>query len=255
MNLAIGIPWQSARDSVIKVLTPFDYYLIGRNQASLMDPDMTSSVDLTDSQLLQLQNLQDLRCKTIRLLSLKKDILSKSEKLEEGTNVLNDLQSERRQLVEEKRTLLEMLYTVQKDLENITEAEKLLEGEKKKLQDEVTRLREEEYEPLIESINQRRVKLRLPPLPNLQEESDNQMAKYLEDRLEEWRDTKVSAGTSKIQSQPLSLRALLYADSEVGSSSMSTLSRTSGNSDPQRTDEGRANVTGKRRSRPGRRRN
>ncbi|KAI9323623.1 hypothetical protein BX666DRAFT_1888688 [Dichotomocladium elegans] len=162
----------------------------------------------------QRQSLKAIQQMTQSLIDCKASLLQKTETLEYKQRLLEDIVAERQRLNKERRILLDMMQNVQRDLESITEAETSLRKENGALQQSVTRLRNEEYEPLhgqcclvnnvivhkspppsshaycsagrLDRVNQLRTTNGLTRIPHVQQEVDAQMARILEERRQNW---------------------------------------------------------------------
>ncbi|RUP25414.1 hypothetical protein BC936DRAFT_138836 [Jimgerdemannia flammicorona] len=177
----------------------------------------------------ELESLCDLKNRTETLIRVKHSIFQNNESLDRKQALLDDVISEKQQLLREKRTVVEMLQGIQRDIEAATAAELALTKERDDLQDTLIKLRNDEYEPLKTEVDSLRLNKGLKRLPNLQEELDTQMAKYLEDRRERWRDCD-SEGSSENRGSPVAAGAgssSLHAtgNGAVGEAGPSTTSR------------------------------
>lgn len=85
---------------------------------------------------------------TQSLVDCKSDLLSKTEALEHKQQLLEEIKAECQRLKKEKRTLLEMIQSVQRDIDAVSEAELLLGRERDELQCNVNRIQTEQYDPL-----------------------------------------------------------------------------------------------------------
>ncbi|KAI8576886.1 hypothetical protein K450DRAFT_254761 [Umbelopsis ramanniana AG] len=133
----------------------------------------------TDEQFIaKLQSLKGLRRQTQSLFDLKSQILVTNETLEVKQNLLEEMTSERRRLVKEKRMMMDMIQAIQRDIETMTEGENSLQTECRNLEQSLRNLRDNEYEPLQEKVNAARASNGLERLPNMQQELDAQMASF-----------------------------------------------------------------------------
>ncbi|KAJ2962361.1 hypothetical protein NQZ79_g2538 [Umbelopsis isabellina] len=130
----------------------------------------------------QLQSLKGLRKQTQALFELKSQIIATNETLDTKKNLLEEMTTERRRLVKEKKMMMEMIQAIQRDIDTVTEGENSLQVECNNLEQSLQRLREVEYEPLQDR------------LPNLQQEIDAQLAKALEERRNTWQESEKTNG-------------------------------------------------------------
>ncbi|KAI8329424.1 hypothetical protein BC941DRAFT_443119 [Chlamydoabsidia padenii] len=147
----------------------------------------------------QMESLKQLQEQTQTLMNCKAMLLQTTETLETKTNVLDELTAERHRLLTEKRLLLDMIQGVQRDIETITDMEGALGRECEALQKNVHRIRNEDYEPLHDTVNKARTAKGLTKLPHAQQDMEAAMARKLKERRENWQDT---AGPSKRASPP-----------------------------------------------------
>ncbi|CAO3662519.1 unnamed protein product [Rhizopus microsporus] len=96
----------------------------------------------------QLQSLDLLKQKTQALIDVKNTLLSKTELLEQKKGLLEQINTEKQRLSKEKRLLFDMLQSIQRDLDSVTEVETQLTREHEELEKNVTKYRIEQYEPL-----------------------------------------------------------------------------------------------------------
>ncbi|KAG2189074.1 hypothetical protein INT44_004216 [Umbelopsis vinacea] len=154
----------------------------------------------------KLQSLKGLRRQTQSLFDLKSQILVTSETLEVKQNLLEEMTSERRRLVKEKRMMMDMIQAIQRDIETMTEGENSLQTECKNLEQSLRNLRDNEYEPLQEKVNAARASNGLERLPNMQQELDAQMARALEERRQTWQESSKANGHDPIYDEARSRR-------------------------------------------------
>ncbi|KAL1922429.1 uncharacterized protein VTP21DRAFT_9968 [Calcarisporiella thermophila] len=126
--------------------------------------------------------LSDLKGKQDALGDLKQQLFELQEQLEQKEHLLDEVSLERGRLQREKLELCEMLRGLQRDIESVTEVERNVKAERDGLRERLKRIREESYEPLKEEVDKKRIQHQLRKLPNLQDELDQQMARYLEQR-------------------------------------------------------------------------
>ncbi|KAI9009956.1 hypothetical protein CLU79DRAFT_774711 [Phycomyces nitens] len=125
----------------------------------------------------QLGTLKSLRQKTQLLVDCKASLTQHTEALDTKQGLLEEATSERQRLQKEKKVLLEMIHSVQRDMEAVAEIEKSLGRERDNLKQTVQRIRDQEYEPLHEQVNELRLKNGLQRLPSVEQEMEAQMAK------------------------------------------------------------------------------
>lgn len=82
------------------------------------------------------------------MIDVKNTLLSKTELLEQKKGLLEQINTEKQRLSKEKRLLFDMLQSIQRDLDSVTEAETQLTREHEELEKNVTKYRIEQYEPL-----------------------------------------------------------------------------------------------------------
>ncbi|CAO3609899.1 unnamed protein product [Cunninghamella blakesleeana] len=144
----------------------------------------------------QLDSLKQLRESTQQLIHCKASIFKNTDLLESKTNLLEELRAERLQRVKEKRLLLDMIQSVQRDIDTLTDMENTLGRECDDLQNNMLDLKNEEYERLHENVNIIRVKKGLSKIPHVQQDREAEMAKRLQERRENWQQGSISADTS-----------------------------------------------------------
>ncbi|KAI8979862.1 hypothetical protein BDF20DRAFT_913355 [Mycotypha africana] len=148
----------------------------------------TNEVISSDSHQLkeQLSFLETLRRKTQSLVDCKAALLSKTEILNRKKDLLEETIMEKQRLQREKRVLQEMLQSINQDLTSIGEAENALTKESRELEQSVERIKDEQYEPLHDQVNELRTKNGLQKLPHINQELEARMAKILEERRVKW---------------------------------------------------------------------
>ncbi|KAI9486499.1 MAG: hypothetical protein EXX96DRAFT_549291 [Benjaminiella poitrasii] len=144
----------------------------------------------------QANSLEVLRQKTQELIDCKATLLSKSEILDHKKNLLEEANSERQRLRREKTALREMLQNINQDLNSIMEVERSLAKESEDLEISVNKIKNEQYEPLHDQVNEIRLKNGLTKLPHIQQELEARMAKILEERRVKWQQEETSASSS-----------------------------------------------------------
>ncbi|KAG1141127.1 hypothetical protein G6F37_002033 [Rhizopus arrhizus] len=143
----------------------------------------------------QLQSLERLKQKTQTLIDVKSTLVTKTEILDQKKALLEQVNSERQRLNKEKKLLLDMLQSIQRDLDSMVEAEKALAKEYEDLERNVNKYRIEQYEPLQDEVNEIRVKSGMMKLPHIQQELEAKMAKVLEDRRMKWQEGSSSSNS------------------------------------------------------------
>ncbi|KAG1454877.1 hypothetical protein G6F46_004197 [Rhizopus delemar] len=143
----------------------------------------------------QLQSLERLKQKTQTLIDVKSTLVTKTEILDQKKALLEQVNSERQRLNKEKKLLLDMLQSIQRDLDSMVEAEKALTKEYEDLERNVNKYRIEQYEPLQDEVNEIRVKSGMMKLPHIQQELEAKMAKVLEDRRMKWQEGSSSSNS------------------------------------------------------------
>ncbi|KAI9253813.1 hypothetical protein BDA99DRAFT_164057 [Phascolomyces articulosus] len=144
--------------------------------------------DIEDQQ----RSLKAIRDSTQSLLNCKASLVQNIESLDHKEKLLEEVIAERQRLTKEKRMLLEMIQGVQRDIEAVTEAEVSLGKERDELRKSVDKLRNQEYDPLHDQVNELRSQSGLQKLPHVQQELEAQMARTLEKRRENWQQASPS---------------------------------------------------------------
>ncbi|KAG2210969.1 hypothetical protein INT47_000129 [Mucor saturninus] len=157
---------------------------------------MTSSN--VDSNLLktQMNSLELLQRKTQSLVDCKATLMSKTEVLDSKKSLLQETNSERQRLQREKKLLREMLQNINQDLESLQEVEQSLTKESDDLERSVNKIKNEQYEPLQDQVNEIRLKIGLNKLPHIQQELEARLAKILEDRRVKWQQEESESSAS-----------------------------------------------------------
>ncbi|KAG2223279.1 hypothetical protein INT45_007005 [Circinella minor] len=154
----------------------------------------------------QQQSLKAIRDSTQSLLNCKANLIQNIESLDHKEKILDEIVSERQRLTKEKRMLFEMIQSVQRDIEAITEAERSLGKERDELKKSVDRIRNLDYDPLHDKVNELRSRIGLEKLPHVQQELEAQMARALEKRRENWQQASPSP-SQPITSSPSTNRS------------------------------------------------
>ncbi|KAJ3041906.1 hypothetical protein HDV00_008415 [Rhizophlyctis rosea] len=137
----------------------------------------------------KLNNLHHLRVKTASLDKTKQSLLHAHERLEREDALLEELGVERRTLEREWVALVDMLKGIQKDLEAIGTAESALKQSRRSTSEFLADVQNNEYDPLKEEVDELRAQHGLPKLPNVRDEIEQEMARYLSERRERWKDS------------------------------------------------------------------
>ncbi|KAI8064371.1 hypothetical protein BC940DRAFT_306084 [Gongronella butleri] len=143
-----------------------------------------------------MNELLQIRETTQQLLNVKANLRQSSESLAQKTDILEELTAERHRLLKEKRLLLELLQGVQKDIDTIAEMEGDLERECNDLKATVDQLKNHDYQPLHDHVNDMRSAKGMHKIPHIQQDMDNQMAKRLQERREEWQHGSSSSSVA-----------------------------------------------------------
>ncbi|ORX55563.1 hypothetical protein DM01DRAFT_1022371 [Hesseltinella vesiculosa] len=146
------------------------------------------------------------RHETKQLLDRKTHLLQTTELLESKTSSLEELTAERHKRLKEKRLLLELLQGVVKDIDSIAEMEVILKKECEDLKSAVEQERALEYEPLHEQVNILRSAKGMTKIPHLQQDIDNELAKRLQERREEWQNGTPSSSSASVSAPTSSSR-------------------------------------------------
>ncbi|KAL1930412.1 hypothetical protein VTP01DRAFT_10574 [Rhizomucor pusillus] len=152
----------------------------------------------------QIDTLKNIKQMTQSLVDCKSDLLSKTEALEHKQQLLEEIKAECQRLKKEKRTLLEMIQSVQRDIDAVSEAELLLGRERDELQRNVNRIQTEQYDPLHERVNELRMQHGLQKIPHIRKELEDRMAKMLEERRTNWQQSNNLPASPTPTSEPSS---------------------------------------------------
>ncbi|KAI8996957.1 hypothetical protein BDB01DRAFT_11169 [Pilobolus umbonatus] len=148
---------------------------------------MSSESDIgTNTLKKQVETLDLLKQKTQELINCKSALLMKKETFDQKKNILEEVTASKLCLQKEKKTLLEMIQNVQRDLDTTVELERSLNKECDELGRSLSKLRDQQYNQLLDDVNRIRTQQGLPKLPNIQQELEAKMAKDLDKRRKEW---------------------------------------------------------------------
>ncbi|KAI9206226.1 uncharacterized protein BJ171DRAFT_43567 [Polychytrium aggregatum] len=149
------------------------------------------SQNATDEQMRRLESLARMRKRISRLSEIKKSIFVASQRLEKEDALLNEIRAEKRLLEQERLQLLATVEQLDQDIAELSASEDSLQTMRTETSKQLDTLRDDEYAPLKERIDQARQKVGLSRLPNLQEEVEVEMLSYLEERRNRWRESGI----------------------------------------------------------------
>ncbi|KAJ3123610.1 hypothetical protein HK098_001778 [Nowakowskiella sp. JEL0407] len=128
---------------------------------------------------------EKLALKTLEYLSKKSKILDESRKLEKNKALLQEISAELNALQNEKTELIEILSKVNSDLQIITQTERAMRlsynSSANSYSNQIS-----SFNSLKDEIDTLRQQHGLGNLPNLQDELDLEMARYLAERRQRW---------------------------------------------------------------------
>ncbi|KAI8853381.1 hypothetical protein BC829DRAFT_382689 [Chytridium lagenaria] len=139
----------------------------------------------------QLAELHDVKSLTTAVEDKKTQIISLSLDKEKKDVLLSEMVTERKVLEQERDSLLQLLSSVQMDLEEIIEAERVLMTSRDGLAKRIEGMREKDFEPLRQATDKLRLKHGLKPVSSLQDDLDREMFRLLSEHRERWRDTGI----------------------------------------------------------------
>ncbi|KAI8806998.1 hypothetical protein BJ742DRAFT_814081 [Cladochytrium replicatum] len=137
----------------------------------------------------RLQELLELRLQTKKLAHLKQSIFESSQSLERDEAILLEITAEKNHLQQEKASLIDALAKVEVDLNAMIGAETAVRQTVRESKESLRSLRNDQFEPLKDLVDSLRHNHDLPRLPSLQEEIEMEMAQYLTQRRERWKDS------------------------------------------------------------------
>ncbi|KAF9434099.1 hypothetical protein BGZ76_008545 [Entomortierella beljakovae] len=135
----------------------------------------------------ELMELKQMKIRQEDFLHVKDQIYQITHTLEEKQSVLDEVKSERKSLQSELSRYIIMVKQIQKDYELIQQAEAELTKDRDQLSQQLTQLRDHDFNFLKEEVDQLRAKKGLRPLPSLEQEEAEHLGRYLEKRREHWR--------------------------------------------------------------------
>ncbi|KAG9069924.1 hypothetical protein KI688_009249 [Linnemannia hyalina] len=144
-----------------------------------------------EERMAELMELKQMKIRQEDLLHLKDQVFQTGQNLEEKQTILDEVRAERKMLHSELNRYILMVKQVQKDLELATNAETQLTKERDQLSQYLTQLRDHDFKVLKEEVDQLRSKKGLRPLPSLEQEQEEVMGRYLEERRGQWREDGV----------------------------------------------------------------
>ncbi|OAQ22832.1 hypothetical protein K457DRAFT_280719 [Linnemannia elongata AG-77] len=188
----------------------------------------------------ELMELKQMKIRQEDLLHLKDQVFQTGQNLEEKQTILDEVRAERKVLHSELDRYIAMVKQVQKDLELATQAETQLTKERDQLSQYLTQLRDHDFKVLKEEVDQLRSKKGLRPLPSLEQEQEEFMGRYLEERRGQWRqDGIIQDSASSSSHQPSSIGA-----AAAGSSSSSSATAAGTNSRSSHTPSSSSTTAG-----------
>ncbi|KAF9586282.1 Zinc finger C4H2 domain-containing protein [Lunasporangiospora selenospora] len=141
-----------------------------------------------EEKMAELKELKKLKNRQEDLVHVKDQIIQATQLLEDKESVVDEVRGERKALQSELSKYIGMVVQIRKDLDLVLTAEKDLSKERDQLSQHLTRLRELDYNNLKEEVDQLRAKCGLKSLPSLEQEQEEIMSKYLEQRRGQWRE-------------------------------------------------------------------
>ncbi|KAF9978284.1 hypothetical protein BGZ73_003091 [Actinomortierella ambigua] len=141
-----------------------------------------------ETKMNELMQLKTLRNRQEDLCQLKDHIHQLTQALEDKETILDEMRSERKQLQNELTHLAHLMKQIQHDLEQATTAEHQLTRERDQLSTSLARIRDHDYDKLKQEVDGMRVAHGLRPLPNLEQEREESIGRYLEERRGRWRE-------------------------------------------------------------------
>ncbi|KAJ8014971.1 hypothetical protein DPEC_G00021310 [Dallia pectoralis] len=133
----------------------------------------------------KLENIMEIRNKTIQMQKIKSRLKSEFESLESEEKHLKEYKQEMDLLLQEKMAHVEELRLIHADINVMESTIKQSENDLNKLL-ETTRRLHDEYKPLKEHVDALRMTLGLHRLPNLNEEEEKLSLDYFEKQKAEW---------------------------------------------------------------------
>ncbi|KAG0234935.1 hypothetical protein BGW42_006034 [Actinomortierella wolfii] len=141
-----------------------------------------------ETKMNELMQLKTLRNRQEDLCQLKDHLHQLSQALDDKEAVLEEMKSERKQLQNELAHYTAMIQQIQTDLDAATTAEQALTRERDQLATNLARIRDHDYDRLKLEVDSLRANHGLKPLPNLEQEREESIGRYLEERRGRWRE-------------------------------------------------------------------
>ncbi|KAG0291820.1 hypothetical protein BGZ96_004814 [Linnemannia gamsii] len=186
-------PYSSSSKSPSTPSTPSPLSYVPSSKSSFGSSKSTSTqpqiVDKDpEERMAELMELKQMKIRQEDLLHLKEQVFQTGQNLEEKQTILDEVRAERKVLHTELNRYIAMVKQVQKDLELATQAETQLTKERDQLSQYLAQLRDHDFNVLKEEVDQLRSKKGLRPLPSLEQEQEEFMGRYLEERRGQWRE-------------------------------------------------------------------
>ncbi|XP_062844801.1 zinc finger C4H2 domain-containing protein [Trichomycterus rosablanca] len=135
--------------------------------------------------LCKLENIKEIRNKTLQMEELKARLRSEFQTLESEEKHLKDYKQEMELLLQEKMAHVEELRLIHADINVMENTIKQSESDLNKILDSTRRLHDE-YKPLKDHIDALRASLGLQKLPQLSQEEERLSLDYFEKQKTEW---------------------------------------------------------------------
>ncbi|KAG0260829.1 hypothetical protein DFQ27_003309 [Actinomortierella ambigua] len=183
--------------SVSAVPTPAKGYVMVPDQSLSSKSGTKTSLSRTqtdqpdkdpETKMNELMQLKTLRNRQEDLCQLKDHMNQLSQTLEDKETILDEMRSERKQLQNELAHLAHLIKQIQHDLDQATTAEHQLARERDQLSTNLARIRDHDYDKLKQEVDTLRAQHGLRPLPNLEQEREESIGRYLEERRGRWRE-------------------------------------------------------------------
>lgn len=140
----------------------------------------------------KLENLKELRAKTLQLEKVKSRLKQEFELTENEEHCLEEYKQEMELLLQEKMAHVEELRLIHADINLMETTIKQAEDERNKALEATKRLYEE-YRPLKDEVDSLRAMIGLIKLPDLQEEEEKLTPEYFEKQNVEWQTETVES--------------------------------------------------------------
>ncbi|KAF9100626.1 hypothetical protein BGX29_006412 [Mortierella sp. GBA35] len=182
-----------------------------------------------EERMAELMELKQMKIRQDDLLHLKDQVFQTGQNLEEKQSILDEVRAERKALHSELNRYITMVKQVQKDLELAIQAETQLTKERDQLSQYLNQIRDYDFKVLKEEVDQLRSKKGLRPLPSLEQEQEEFMGRYLEERRGQWREDGGGGGGSHQDpsGQPLSSSSSSAFNSSTSATAATTASSSS----------------------------